>query len=211
MGTQTASSRLDQRRDALIAAARKLFLEQGFERTTLGQVVQEAGGSLATIYKLFGNKEGLFDAVVEEKMRPGVTIVREMAALNASPAETLTRIGMGLHARFLHTEDVALTRLVIARSIGEPDFAKLFFETKAQRTRLALVELFSRWKAQGVAMLYEPEILAELFFGLLINDMQQEAISHGAAKRAPAESLRCRIEFFLRGAGMKSAGSVQFD
>lgn len=49
-------NRLEERRSALLTAAQNLFLEQGYERTTLGDVVARAGGSLATLYKLFGDK-----------------------------------------------------------------------------------------------------------------------------------------------------------
>ena len=54
--------RLDQRRRAILASARALFVEQGYEKTTLGEIVERAGGSLATVYKLFGNKDGLLEA-----------------------------------------------------------------------------------------------------------------------------------------------------
>ena len=50
--------RLDRRKRAIIDAARALFVEQGYERTTLKDIVDRAGGSLATVYKVFGNKDG---------------------------------------------------------------------------------------------------------------------------------------------------------
>ena len=48
------------RRRAILDAAAALFLERGFADTSVGDVVKRSGGSLATLYSLFGSKEGLF-------------------------------------------------------------------------------------------------------------------------------------------------------
>lgn len=194
--------RLQQRRAALLCSARALFIEQGYERTTLHQVVLRAGGSLATVYKLFGSKEGLLEAVVVDKMLPATAVVREHAATDNPPDVILREIGEALHARFLNPEDIALTRLVIARSMEDRAFARRFFDTKASLTQVALTDLFQRWKDEGVAMRGEPSVLAEVYFGLIINDLQQQAISHGTVAAASATDIQCRIDFFMRGAGM---------
>lgn len=194
--------RLDRRRRAICDAARTLFIEQGFERTTLGQIVERAGGSLATVYKLFGNKEGLLDAVVFEKAASGENLICELAECGASPADTLRRMAAVLYERFLDPDDVALVRIVIARSIDDTDFARRFFETTAMHTRSALERVFAKWEAQGVRLKGSPDMLAEVFLGLMVSDMQTDAISHGVVARPSAERIADRIEFFLRGAGL---------
>lgn len=194
--------RLDRRRHSIVEAARTLFVEQGFERTTLGNIVDRAGGSLATIYKLFGNKEGLLDAVVFDQAGSGENLIREIAASGAPPAETLRRIAAMLHQRFLDPGEVALVRIVIARSIEDPAFARRFFETTAMGTRHALERIFVSWADAGRAMDGTPEMLAEIFIGLIISDLQTEAISHGIAGQTSQERLALRTEFFLKGSGL---------
>ncbi|RPF71294.1 TetR/AcrR family transcriptional regulator [Aurantiacibacter spongiae] len=203
MTPSSECDRLAQRRTAIVAAARALFVEQGFDRTTLNQVVAQAGGSLATVYKLFGNKEGLLDAVVKEKIIPGTEIVRRFAGRGGDPGEILRMIGSALHARFLNPEDIALTRLVISRSVADPHFARHFFETTASLTKEAMTGLFERWRDAGVALAGDPASLAEIFVGLIVNDLQQEAMSHGAVARTSVADLDRRIDFFLRGAGLQ--------
>jgi len=200
--TTSDIDRLDRRRRAIIEAAHALFAEQGFERTTLGHIVDRAGGSLATVYKLFGNKEGLLEAVVFEQAGSGENIIREIAAANAPPAETLRLIATELNRRFLDPGEVALVRIVIARSIEVPVFARRFFETTAMCTRQALERIFIDWSEAGIAMEGEPEMLAEIFLGLIISDLQTEAISHGTVGQPSLESLALRTEFFLKGAGL---------
>ena len=62
------------RRRAILGAARELFLERGYAATTCADVVARSGGSLATLYALFGTKRGLFEAILrdysEAVMRP---------------------------------------------------------------------------------------------------------------------------------------------
>ncbi|WP_374406477.1 TetR/AcrR family transcriptional regulator [Pelagerythrobacter sp.] len=197
--------RLDRRRQAIVEAARTLFIEQGYERTTLGHIVEHAGGSMATVYKLFGNKDGLLEAVVFEKAASGEALIREAAACGLDPEGTLHRIADALHDKFLDPDGVALVRIVIARSIDDTDFARRFFERTATRTRDALEELFVYWRAKGVPMTGDPETLAEIFLGLFVSDLQTEAISHGAGGQLSPDRLRERTDFFCRGAGFAGA------
>ena len=55
------------RYEKLLNSAADLFLKSGFEKASMQEIVNLSGGSLSTIYKIFGNKEGLFRAVLEFK------------------------------------------------------------------------------------------------------------------------------------------------
>ena len=50
----------DARRQAIMDAAKALFLSKGYAATSLEEIIATSGGSLATLYKLFGNKQGLW-------------------------------------------------------------------------------------------------------------------------------------------------------
>ncbi|RIV85681.1 TetR/AcrR family transcriptional regulator [Aurantiacibacter zhengii] len=202
MFSAAESCRLNRRRRALIAAARELFVEQGYEKTALSEIVERSGGSLATVYKLFGNKEGILEAVVFEKASSGAAMVDEAARRGGAPAEILWRLSESFRSHFLDPETVALVRIVIARSINDRAFARQFFEQTATRTLDALTELFRSWKASGAEMSGEPEVLAELFLGLFVSDVHTEAISHGMGILRTSERLRARTNFFIAGAGL---------
>jgi len=61
------TERTEQRRQAmrqrLITAARDLFVRQGYQPTTMQQIVQEAATSIGNCYFYFSNKEALLQAV----------------------------------------------------------------------------------------------------------------------------------------------------
>ena len=194
--------RLDRRRRAIIEAARTLFVERGYENATLGDIVERAGGSLATVYKLFGNKDGLLEAAVFEHASSGDEIVREAMEAGGDRAAILHRIAGAFDAHFLDVETVALVRIVIARSMSDREFARRFFERTATRTRAALEHVFRTWEHEGVAMNGTPELLAELFMGQFVSDVHSEAISHGLGISRSPERLKARTDFFIAGAGL---------
>ena len=196
--------RLDRRKRAIIDAARSLFVEQGFERTTLGEIVERAGGSLATVYKVFGNKDGLLEAVVFEKAASGELIIQHAFAQGGSPSEVLHRVAQGLRTHFLDPEVVALVRIVISRSVQDVDFARNFFERTAKRDHASLKTLFAYWQDLGIPMTGTPDMLSDMFLDLFFSDVHTDAISHGAGLDPSPERLRTRIDFFIRGAGLET-------
>ena len=57
----------EQRRTNLLEAAAEVFIEHGFEKTTMKLVMDKAGVSRGGLYHYFDNKEDLFEAVIEEE------------------------------------------------------------------------------------------------------------------------------------------------
>lgn len=55
-----------QTREAVLEAAYRLFIENGYTQTTIGQIAKEAGVSVQTIYTSVGNKGELIAALVEQ-------------------------------------------------------------------------------------------------------------------------------------------------
>src|SRR6266540_2551642 len=55
-----------QTRHEILGAAHRLFLERGYAGTTLASVAEGAGVVVETIYRAFGGKAGLFQAVIAE-------------------------------------------------------------------------------------------------------------------------------------------------
>jgi AcrR family transcriptional regulator len=50
-------------RDAIVDAARRRFLEDGFATTTIASIASDAGVSVDTVYKTYGGKPGLVRAI----------------------------------------------------------------------------------------------------------------------------------------------------
>jgi AcrR family transcriptional regulator len=89
------AARAEATRAALVDAARRLFVEKGYQRTGTEEVVAEAGvGTRGALYHHFADKQALFEAAfiaVEEEL------VMEAAKNLADPAEgALNQLRQGL-------------------------------------------------------------------------------------------------------------------
>ena len=58
--------RRTRNRDALVAAARRLFAQDGFEATTIAGIAQAADLGFGTFYRYFADKEAALEAVLED-------------------------------------------------------------------------------------------------------------------------------------------------
>jgi AcrR family transcriptional regulator len=95
---QTARSEAvrTESRERILAAARKLFLERGYDATTMQDIVAAAGTSIGNAYFYFGSKERLVGEMIEAAARSMLEETeRDAAMIPAGPA----RIGAIVGAR----------------------------------------------------------------------------------------------------------------
>ncbi len=65
-GRRTQAQRAEATRSALIAAARRLFTERGYDAVGTEEIVRAAGVTRGALYHHFGGKSGLLDAAYEQ-------------------------------------------------------------------------------------------------------------------------------------------------
>ena len=57
------------KKQAILDAAEKLFCETGYEGTSTRQISKESGANMAMISYYFGSKEGVFQEIMEQRMK----------------------------------------------------------------------------------------------------------------------------------------------
>lgn len=96
-----SSSRAERRRlrnqDALIASARALFAERGFEATTIADIAEAADLGFGTFYRYFADKEAVLEAVLDVGHEEFDRLLSGAATDGESAADALA----GLSARFI--------------------------------------------------------------------------------------------------------------
>jgi AcrR family transcriptional regulator len=94
---RTQADRSAATRDALIAAARRLFAARGFAEVGTDAIATEAGVSRGALYHQFADKVALFDAVVDAVEADIVARLAEQAtaAGAADPVEGMRRAVRG--------------------------------------------------------------------------------------------------------------------
>jgi AcrR family transcriptional regulator len=76
-------------RQRLLAAARRLFYEEGVHVVGIDRLIEEAGVAKASLYTHFGNKDGLIRAYLEEHLEARREHVAQVLARYDSPRKRL--------------------------------------------------------------------------------------------------------------------------
>jgi len=84
----------------ILGAAETLFIEQGFDKTSTGQIAKLAGCNQALVHYYYRTKEKLFDLVFEKKMRMALNNFLQVES-EGLDFEKRIPLMVGLHFDFL--------------------------------------------------------------------------------------------------------------
>jgi AcrR family transcriptional regulator len=88
-----------RRQRAVLDVARELLLEKGYKGTTLEAIIERAGGSRVTIYRVFGGKSGLISAIISQGTLQLVDSLISPMALKLPPRKALMQLRYGVRMR----------------------------------------------------------------------------------------------------------------
>jgi AcrR family transcriptional regulator len=97
-------------RERLLAAARRLFGERGYEATSIESVLAASGVARGALYHHFPSKAELFDAVLVDVL---VEIAERSAAAAAGRKDPLEGLRAGSHAWLEMALDPAIQRIAL--------------------------------------------------------------------------------------------------
>jgi AcrR family transcriptional regulator len=188
----------DARRNAILAAAWDAFRENGFERTTMSDIVARAGGSKATIYGYFESKDELFAAALEHGLREVTQEpFRELAKSGPLPQRLLRFARADLKIR-LSPDMIAVERMLVAEAERSHVYdvlrEKSFFRRRLIADRLE-IEM-----EQGQLRDADP-IRAAIHLLALIEFDARDWLLYGDTSVTPAmieEQIHQGIDAFLR-------------
>ena len=154
------------KREAILDAARKVFLDIGFGATSMDAIAVAAKVSKQTVYNHFGSKEELFAAMIRSTCDRMVTAF-EQAAKSGKPELTLRGIARQVISKVLDRDRLSLYRLLMAEGQRFPELGQIFYECGPQVTRKYLADYFAEQSALGTMHVANPAVAADQFFGLL--------------------------------------------
>ncbi|MDF1780184.1 MAG: TetR/AcrR family transcriptional regulator [Alcanivoracaceae bacterium] len=197
-----ATARGQARRLAMIDAAKDVFLEHGYERTTLDMVIANAGGSRRTLYECFGDKAGLFCAMVAANTEELISRLQALPADATGPAHILTHIARVFLDMVLSPEAIAIFRLMVAEGPKFPELGKAFYEEGPLRLRNHLTQYLQRASDNGELTVNDASLAARQFFGLIKSDYQMSALLCPAGGECIGEietEVDAAVALFLKG------------
>lgn len=193
-----------QKRQAIMLAAAQLFLERGYDGTSMDNIASQAGVSKPTVYNHFPDKEQLFVAIVLDTLdRIGDPIRAELAELARTEnlAQDLEALARRYLATVLSSEVLRLRRLVIGEAGRQPQLAETYYARSVDRTLTALAACFEQLGGRGLLEIADPHIAAGHFaFLVLSRPLDRALFSPNATfpEGAIEAQARAGVHAFLR-------------
>jgi AcrR family transcriptional regulator len=195
-----------RRRSALLEAAKQEFLEHGFERATLDAVIARAGGSRKTIYDQFGDKAGLFKAVIRtlslDRLQELACPFGRATAPDAPPEEVLRTYATALMRTLLTPDMIALYRIVIAEAPRFSEVSKSIFQQAAEPAADQLAEYLQEAARRGKLSIANPGHAARVFSVMMFSHLHIRCLLEPGFTPTQAEiaaHARLGTELFLQG------------
>ncbi len=136
-------------RAALLQTARELFLRHGFGKVGIRRIATAAGTTSAMIHYYFGDKLGLYRAMLDEAIAPLVDNLRRLESMRATAAPDLEAL-VSAYMRML-ASNPWLPALIVHEVLDEGgQLREQFVEHFAGRLAPALVAVLERERARGL-------------------------------------------------------------
>ena len=200
------------KRAAILEAAERMFLQQGYEGVSMDQIAAEAGVSKLTVYSHFGDKDTLFTeaaaAYCEQQMPASV-----FEPAPATPIhQRLIEVAEAFFTMVGSPEAIAGHRLLCTPQMVEKRLPQRFWKSGPERVQASFAALLRRRIETGDLDIDDAHVdtAAAQFFVLLKGDLHQRMVfdCDGAGDCAAQRRahLEASVTMFLRAYGRDRSG-----
>ncbi len=159
------------KRDAIVAAAARVFLSAGYGAASMDAIAAAAGVSKQTVYSHFGAKDALFEAIVEAKCEELMAPVQLPTVPGQHHEMALGELARRFLVTILASANMALFRVVVAESGRFPELAEAFYRAGPATAVDNLAGYLAELARAGAICVADPAASAKLFFAMLRGDL----------------------------------------
>lgn len=185
----------DEKRAHILEAALDVFVANGYVGTSTDQLAAAAAMSKQTIYRAFGDKEGVFAALIRAECDrihdPFGPLVERMREVETS--EEAVRMLAELFARSIMAPRVQrLRRLVIAEGARFPELGRLYWERGFVRMLNSVASCIAELDRRELLSVPAPDLAAQHLAGMLLWIPSNRMMFTGA-KRQPSTAELTKV------------------
>lgn len=186
----------------LLDASTQLFMEKGYDATSMTEIASRAHASKETVYRHFAAKDELFRAVV---LRRAEMVAQGMNAIldeHRPPEKALAVFGELILNRLTTKDSIAFHRVLGMARERFPDLLQLYRATGPFRMRSAMAAYLQQQIKLGRLRKMNAEVGARQFFDLVAAEMLMKAHVEGQSdppKAAIRKRVKDAIDCFLHG------------
>lgn len=179
-------SRRLPRRAHILDVAAKVLAEKGYRDTTMLEVARRSSASKETLYAWFGDKLGLFEAVIRRNAGRIRLALNGHLDSGTSVESALADFGQELAAHLLCDNAVSINRAAISEARSGPSLAGSLSKSGREPIQRTLVEYLEQCHARGLLDVKDPNEAVDTFVGLLLGDAQTRRLL--GVSDAPSET-----------------------
>ncbi len=175
----------EKKAEQILKGALSEFLQNGYFSTTMDKIAQVSGVSKQTIYSYFGDKEGLFKALIKQVATNKFQLVWSKP-LEGKPEIVLKELAERMIKEISDSEYLDFVHIVITEAKSYPEIGELFLSNVAQP---AIIILTKYLQNSPHLTLDDAESTAHIFVNTIINHVLVQEVLQGK-KVIPLNSKR---------------------
>ncbi|QIY79822.1 TetR/AcrR family transcriptional regulator [Chromobacterium violaceum] len=191
----------ESRRQAIIEGAAEVFLEQGYDATSMAEIASRIGLTKPTLYGYFPSKEELFEMVMKKLAIDLLASSFDRLDPDKGIDITLQEFGEHFLASMLQPSLVTLRGIIITEG-RRSGLGRLLYDKGLARQIDKLADYLGQEMEAGRLLEAEPATAAAHLLGMLESEYQRHLL--GASSELPsndqiAQSVGAAVAVFLRG------------
>ncbi len=183
------------RQDQIERAAYAVLDEKGYAGASMLAIARAAKASNETLYNWYGDKTGLFAALVRRNAAEVKALLEGQIAAGGDALDTLGRVGPVLLQLVTSDRAVALNRAAAADPTGE--LGRIIAAEGRETVAPLIAQIIAQGRAQGRLVFDDLAVACETWLGLLIGDIQIRRVVGRMPQPGP-EALAARADAALR-------------
>lgn len=178
---------------AILEAASDLFLEMGFDGTSMDTVARRAGVSKQTVYSHFSSKEQLFGEAVHSEIMTHYPERALEGVENHTLEADLIAVCKTLATLLMSRRAFAMYRLLVSAAARGPELGQIFWKSGPADIQGQLGRFLQSWVDRGELVIDDTEKAGQQLVALF-KEPAHFKISIGVAEPLTTEEINASVE-----------------
>ena len=187
MDGNTPDIKRGRKYDQVIAGARDVFLQHGFEGASVDLIAREAGVSKATLYSYFPDKRILFIEVAKEECASQAERALEVSNTDLPVREMLTTMSYKMMDFLTSNFAQRIFKICVAESDRFPELGREFYMSGPQMMEDRLSEYFAHACKRGELKIDDMHLAAAQFQELVKSEIFVKMVFNIIEKPTPTQ------------------------
>jgi AcrR family transcriptional regulator len=192
----------------ILAAAGELFLERGFDATSMDAIAAHARISKRTLYSRYEDKSALFNAVIYDLCGRILVLIETIRDSDGELKSVLLTLGRDLMVNALKPNLLAVHRVITFETQRRPEFGRWIDESRRKPAIDLIAKFLERHRDE--LRVTDFEAAAEQFANLTFDNTLRLASSGWTfSPREITKRIDAAVDLFLTGVCRRDAAPAQ--